>query len=220
MPDTATAPRWIIVVRRDRADLFASLKRAFPGGAVEPVLDRRLGERRQDGLVVVPNRRRRTRRRKPAARDQALWEVAGFRLTEAAGAGVERWPAVEAPVEVIVAATPAPAPAPRRAAPAEPSTPPAPPLPVPARPTMPTMPTRVVPLALQPALPGLAAMVGSLGVTDADGERLRFLAAWLCACREALPTERLDVCRAYLGLAVRTLAAARPAPGDPDAGDA
>ena len=215
MPDTATAPRWIIVVRRDRADLFASLKRAFPGGAVEPVLDRRLGERRQDGLVVVPNRRRRTRRRKPAARDQALWEVAGFRLTEAAGAVVERLPAVEAPVEVIVAAVPAPAPAPapRRVAPAEPSTPPAPP-------SVPAMPATVVPLALQPALPGLAAMVGSVGVTDADGERLRFLAAWLDGCRKALPTERLDVCRAYLGLAVRTLAAARPASGDPDAGDA
>jgi hypothetical protein len=76
----------------------------------------------------------------------------------------------------------------------------------------------VVPLALQPALPGLAAMVGSLGVIDAEGERLRFLAAWLDACREALPTERLDVCRAYLGVAVRTLAAARPASSNPDAG--
>jgi hypothetical protein len=60
-------------------------------------------------------------------------------------------------------------------------------------------------------------MVGSLEVADPDGERLRLLATWLDACREALPTERLDLCRAYLGVAVRTLAAARPAPSAPGA---
>jgi hypothetical protein len=220
MPDTASAPRWIVVVRRDRADLFASLKRAFPGGGpVEPVLDRRLGDRRQDGLVVVPNRRRRTRRRKPAARDLTLWDVAGFRLTDAAGAAVERLPVGEAPVEtpaevpvevaeVIAAALATPQPVPVAA-----------PVPAPS-PAVAAEASAVVPLALQPALPGLAGMVGSLEVADPDGERLRLLVAWLDVCREALPTERLDLCRAYLGVAVRTLAAARPAPSEPGAGGA
>jgi hypothetical protein len=193
-----------MVVRRDRADLFANLKRAFPDeGPIEPVLDRRLADRRAQRVAVQRERRRRSRRRRPPSRDLTLWDAAGFRLVEAT-----RSPAV--PVEVSAARTSqaVEVAGPRPVAVAAPA-PPGPGAPaLDADPAAPDV--TPVPVALQPALPGLAALVGSLTVPDGTSTRLALVGPWLADCSKALQTERLDLCRSYLALALRTLRADTP----------
>ncbi|HSE95932.1 MAG TPA: hypothetical protein VLD61_08570 [Methylomirabilota bacterium] len=193
MPELATRLRWLMVVRRDRADLFANLKRAFPdNGSIEPILDRRLAERRAHRVGVERERRRRSRRRRPPNRDLTLWEAAGFRLVELTRSpaeprqvSTEHQPAPDEPARGVAAAAATIALRVDAAA-AEPVVTP-------------------IPIALQPALPGLAALVGSLTVPDGATTRLTLVGPWLEDCVRALQAERLDLCRSYLALALRTL---------------
>jgi hypothetical protein len=74
-------PRWLIVVRRDRRDLYEDLRRNFDGdGRVRVLLDRRERIRREARVPVGTERRRSDRRETPGTRDVSMWEDAGFRL--------------------------------------------------------------------------------------------------------------------------------------------
>lgn len=74
-------PRWLIVVRRDRRELYESLRRGFQeDGRVEVILDRRTGSRRTESRPGVSERRRSSRRRGLTPEQAALWEGAGFRM--------------------------------------------------------------------------------------------------------------------------------------------
>ena len=66
MAETST-PHWVVIVRRERADVYERLRRSFAGTTlVEIQLDRRRGERRNGGARDRSDRRR-TERRRPAA---------------------------------------------------------------------------------------------------------------------------------------------------------
>jgi hypothetical protein len=73
MSTEPAAPRWLIVVRRDKPTLYHDLSRAFqttPQVAV--LLDRRVTARRESPV---------TQRRTPlTAAEVELWETVGFRL--------------------------------------------------------------------------------------------------------------------------------------------
>jgi hypothetical protein len=63
---TPTRPRWVIVVPVGRPDTYASFRRSFARSPwVDVVIDRRRGERRQDGAVAPTVERRTAGRRKP-----------------------------------------------------------------------------------------------------------------------------------------------------------
>jgi hypothetical protein len=73
MSTDATAPRWLIVVRRDKSTLYDDLSRAFqttPQVAV--ILDRR-GTGRQESPAAQ-------QRALLTAAELELWETVGFRL--------------------------------------------------------------------------------------------------------------------------------------------
>jgi hypothetical protein len=71
--------RWLIVVRRDKPEIYADLRRSFElDGRVEVVLDGRHGERRVQQLPVKADRRRRDRRRPLPATETAFADHAGF----------------------------------------------------------------------------------------------------------------------------------------------
>ena len=76
----ASAPRWLIVVRRDKPELYRDLARAFervPELAV--LLDRRPGRQRESPAE---------QRRAPlSAAECELWETVGFRLIPPAVVG-------------------------------------------------------------------------------------------------------------------------------------
>lgn len=74
-------PRWLIVVRRERRDLYENLRRSFePESGVAVILDRREEERRKATASVEPDRRRKDRRAAPTATELDSWETAGFRV--------------------------------------------------------------------------------------------------------------------------------------------
>ena len=74
-------PGWLIVVRQDRRELYASLREGFQGDErVEVLLDRRQGDRRTKKPRAQPERRGASRRRSLSAKEAALWESAGFRI--------------------------------------------------------------------------------------------------------------------------------------------
>src|SRR5262249_59024999 len=61
----------LLVVARHRRELYEEIKRAFAGHeSVEVILDRRMGERRQDNEGPQPDRRRRSRRNRPGIDEQ------------------------------------------------------------------------------------------------------------------------------------------------------
>ena len=74
MPE-AQAPRYLLVVRRDRPDVYAKLH-ALAEGYVHFVRDRRRGERRAQGAPVTDERRTHDRRSDPPS----TWSVLGFVL--------------------------------------------------------------------------------------------------------------------------------------------
>jgi hypothetical protein len=74
MPD-ALAPRYLLVVRRDRPEVFAKLH-GLAEGYVHFVRDRRRGERRAQRGSVPVERRAHDRRRDPPS----TWTVLGFVL--------------------------------------------------------------------------------------------------------------------------------------------
>ena len=66
MADTNT-PHWVVIVRRERTDVYERLRRTFGGTTlVEVLLERRAGERRK-GSARDRSERRQTERRRPAA---------------------------------------------------------------------------------------------------------------------------------------------------------
>jgi hypothetical protein len=94
MPTDAEAPRWLVVVRADRPELFARLQLSFEGNTqVEVLLDRRRADRRRVEAPVTADRRRRPRRRGLTAHTRAIWEDAGFRLAPAAPVRLRGGPA-------------------------------------------------------------------------------------------------------------------------------
>jgi hypothetical protein len=92
--------QWLIVVRRERPDLYQNLLEAFDGiQGVAVILDRRQAERRQEAAAPGggrPDRRRRQRRRAATPVERDLWETAGFRLVHAAE-GLQVFEAVPRP---------------------------------------------------------------------------------------------------------------------------
>lgn len=72
-------PRHLMVVARDAAELYASLKKTFADSeGIEVILDRRFGERRQRNAPVPDDRRRGERRSRPplkGAEDSPRFEV-------------------------------------------------------------------------------------------------------------------------------------------------
>ena len=73
MSTEAPAPRWLIVVRRDKPTLYHDLSRAFqttPQVAV--ILDRRATARRENPAVQ--------RRTSLSTAELELWQTVGFRL--------------------------------------------------------------------------------------------------------------------------------------------
>jgi hypothetical protein len=74
MPDPSVL-RYLLVVRRDRPDVYAKLH-SLAEGYVHFVRDRRRGERRAQGAPVPVERRTRDRRRDPPS----TWTVLGFVL--------------------------------------------------------------------------------------------------------------------------------------------
>jgi hypothetical protein len=74
-------PRWLIVVQRDKRDLYSNLRQSFEAdGRVEVILDRRQADRRAEGGPVGAERRRQQRRKALTAREVDIWQNLGFRL--------------------------------------------------------------------------------------------------------------------------------------------
>ena len=66
----------LLIVPRDRPDLYEYLKRQFSGVEnFEVLLDRRRGERRQRNISHEPDRRRGQRRRQPESYRRTDWFV-------------------------------------------------------------------------------------------------------------------------------------------------
>lgn len=77
---TPDRPRWVIVVRVDRPEMYAALRRSFAGSVwVEVVVDRRHGERRQAGGNEPAVDRRRAGRR---SADVGSGRVSAFRRAD------------------------------------------------------------------------------------------------------------------------------------------
>jgi len=93
VPDEATLPRWLIIVRRDRPLLYQHLRESYTGdGRVEVIVNRRAtfkvpmetnlrraGRRIRDRRAVAPGDRRQAERRQtlgPA--QQTFWVTEGF----------------------------------------------------------------------------------------------------------------------------------------------
>lgn len=67
---------YLLIVPRDRPDLYEYLKRQFSEVEnFEVLLDRRLGERRQRAEPHEPERRRAERRRRPESYRRSDWFV-------------------------------------------------------------------------------------------------------------------------------------------------
>ena len=74
---TATRPRWLFIIRRDRPKLYANLRQSFEGmSAVEVILDRReAGNGPPEGDPASGDRRA------PLSQlEQEQWLTLGFRL--------------------------------------------------------------------------------------------------------------------------------------------
>lgn len=81
MSGKATLPQWLIVVRRERRDLYESLRRGFASDPrVDVILDRRQAERRATEAGAETDRRRRQRRKPLTSGERAVWDTVGFQL--------------------------------------------------------------------------------------------------------------------------------------------
>jgi hypothetical protein len=88
---TPERPRWTIVARADRPEVFATLRRSFVGSAwVQVVVDRRRGQRRRSG-GSAPGAERRGGGRRSA--DRLPMQVPDFRLAHR-GDGFEVYEAI------------------------------------------------------------------------------------------------------------------------------
>jgi hypothetical protein len=78
-------PRWLVVVRWDREELYVLLRERLRGiFDVEVILDHRHAERRTATEPGVPERRRGERRQHPPFREREQWG-AGFRIVRIEG---------------------------------------------------------------------------------------------------------------------------------------
>jgi hypothetical protein len=83
-PPVATRPRWLIIVDRDRRDIFEDFRRRFHGWA-RVILDRRETEMPEDRYAGPERRRPDPERHNPFRRAQAyrlVYKVEGFELHE------------------------------------------------------------------------------------------------------------------------------------------
>jgi hypothetical protein len=88
---TPERPRWTVVARADRPDVFAALRRSFVGSAwVQVVMDRRRGQRRRSGGGAPGSERRGVGRR---SADRLPTQVPDFRLAHR-GDGFEVYEAI------------------------------------------------------------------------------------------------------------------------------
>ena len=81
MGGDAAMARWLIVVRRDKPELFNDLSKAFervPQMVVIP--DRRVRERRAERSPAAGGQRQAPRRMPLTVAELELWETVGFRL--------------------------------------------------------------------------------------------------------------------------------------------
>jgi hypothetical protein len=80
----ATRPRWLIIVDRDRRDIFEDFRTRFHGWA-RVILDRRDAESPEDGYAGPERRRPDPERHNPFRRAQAyrlVYKSEGFELLE------------------------------------------------------------------------------------------------------------------------------------------
>jgi hypothetical protein len=100
-------PHWLVVVRGDRADLHARLRRSFDDSPlVRVILDRRRAERRRAGASVSPDLRREDRRQLTraggagtAARYRLIRDRGDCRILETAGRTLTRCPECQTDLE-------------------------------------------------------------------------------------------------------------------------
>jgi hypothetical protein len=86
----ATRPRWLIIVDRDRRDIFEDFRTRFHGWA-RVILDRRDAESPEDRYAGPERRRPDMERHNPFRRAQAyrlVYKVEGFELHERTDADV------------------------------------------------------------------------------------------------------------------------------------
>jgi hypothetical protein len=77
----ATAPHWLVIVSREKPDLYEKLRHSFGNAQlVEVLYDRRKGERRRAGGGGDAERRRADRRRAPGTREVS--PAATYRLIQ------------------------------------------------------------------------------------------------------------------------------------------
>jgi hypothetical protein len=80
-PVASGAGRWIVLVRRDRVELYQHLAvRLLDLRFVDLILDRRLEDRRCRQVSMQTDARRGTRRRTPTPREGEHWLPFGYRL--------------------------------------------------------------------------------------------------------------------------------------------
>jgi len=85
MSSETMPPRWLIVVKGEKLNLYENLRQSFePDTRVDVILDRRRADRRMETVPVGteprPQRRREQRRKPPPAEEVAFWENSGFCL--------------------------------------------------------------------------------------------------------------------------------------------
>jgi hypothetical protein len=96
----ATRPRWLIIVDRDRRDIFEDFRSRFHGWA-RVILDRRDGEAPEDRYAGPERRRPEAERHNPFRRAQAyrlVYKVEGFELHERTDSDVDDAERIAPPV--------------------------------------------------------------------------------------------------------------------------
>jgi hypothetical protein len=78
-------PRWLVVIEREQVQLYPKLRASFDRHLVRVIVDRRFGERRQNGAAVESDRRRSDRRQASTPRYGLRLEGRGFQVFEAEG---------------------------------------------------------------------------------------------------------------------------------------
>ncbi len=102
-----TSPQWLIIVHRDKPDLYAKLRQSFSGASLVAVMfDRREGDRRREREGAPTDRRRRDRRRPPShretspeARFRLIQQAEGYLVFQAEGRVPVRCPECDAALE-------------------------------------------------------------------------------------------------------------------------
>ncbi|MGH7318879.1 MAG: hypothetical protein ACRELA_04530, partial [Candidatus Rokuibacteriota bacterium] len=102
-----TSAQWLIIVHRDKPDLYAKLRQSFNGASlVDVMFDRRQGDRRREREGTPTDRRRRDRRRPPSHRETSpeahfrlIQQADGYLVFQAEGRVPVRCPECDAALE-------------------------------------------------------------------------------------------------------------------------